>query len=224
MKQRSKKFYLLILMLFSISLSGCGDDCGGSGGVDQATFEKAILSECGTKGNGGCYGTMELGYAGGLCQGDAYLSWIEPTTGSPGAIYAEPMTETLCKDLKGKWYTVETLTKKGSSQAADSALLNNACAATVSSSLTGLVAHIPIFTYNGSNFWADIKYNLTASTLSLLDFGIVTDASPYSNCKASTLTTNLKLHVPAVIFNEVSYWATLQYNGYSFTPIEGGKN
>lgn len=230
MKKRSKKFYLLILILCSISLSGCGDGCSGSGGsgVDQATLEKAVLSECGNKGKGGCYGTqadlLGQGYSGGLCEGDAYLRWIEPTTGSPGAIYAEPMTETLCKNLSGKWYTVEVLTKKGPSQAADSALLNNACAANVSSNLTGLVAHIPIFTYNGSNYWADFKYNLNDSTVTISKTGEVSDLSPYSACTASKLSSDLKLHVPAIIFNGASYRVTLQYNGDYFVPIEGGKN
>lgn len=228
MEKRTKKLYLLILMLCSISLSGCGDSCDSntSSGVDQATFEKAILSECGNNGKGGCYGRSDavFGYVGGLCQGDAFLSWIEPTSGTPGAIYAEPMTETLCNQLKGNWYTVEMLTKKGPSQAADSALLNNACAATVSSSLTGLVAHIPIFTYNGSNYWADFKYNLNDSTVTISKTGEVSDLSPYSACTASRLSSDLKLHVPAVIFNGASYRVTLQYNGASFVPIEGGKN
>lgn len=224
MKQRSKKLYLLILMLCSISLSGCGDSCdSGSGSVNQATVEKLILSECGKNGKGGCYGSMEYGYAGGLCQGDPYMRWIEPTSGSPGAIYAEPMTETLCKSsvIQGNWYTAEQLTTKKSSPAADSSLMTNACAATVSS---GLVAHIPIITYSGSDYWADLKYNLNNSTLTLSDAGRVSDVSPYSNCTASTLSPDLKLHVPVVIFNGVSYWATLQYNGAYLTPIEGGKN
>lgn len=171
---------------------------------------------------------------------DPASSWQCSDNLSAQQCYSVPLQKTFyisnttCSDIAklaynvaSRWYLygpiklTEPLARDEASMISDSSLINNACAATVSSSF---VAHIPIFTYSGSNYWADIKYNLNSSTLTVSDTGIVSDMRPYSNCTASTLSQDLKLHVPAIIFNGDSYWVTLQYSESFFAPIEGGKN
>ncbi|MBF0566868.1 MAG: hypothetical protein HQK89_16710, partial [Nitrospirae bacterium] len=101
----------------------------------------------------------------------------------------------------------------------------NNCAASVSSSAsTSLVVHIPVITYNGSNFWADLQYHSAGSTLTVVNAGIVSDASPFNNCTASTLTSDFKLHIPVIIINGVSYRLDLQYNGSAFEITGIGTN
>lgn len=99
----------------------------------------------------------------------------------------------------------------------------NNCAASVSSSL---VVHIPIVTYGGSNYWADLQYNSADSTLSVSNAGLISNASSYSSCmaSASTLSSDLKLHIPVVILNGLSYWIDLQYVNSVFVITGSGAN
>lgn len=95
------------------------------------------------------------------------------------------------------------------------------CAASVSPSLA---MHLPITTYNGSNYWVDLQYNSADATLVLTNAGIVNDARPYSNCAASSLSSDFLLHVPDVWLDGGSYWAYLQYNGSGFVFTVFGQN
>lgn len=97
----------------------------------------------------------------------------------------------------------------------------NNCAASVSSSLA---MDIPIITFSNSNYWASLQFNPSDSTLSLANAGIISDASPYSNCTASTLSSDFTLHVPVLTYNGASYWIDLKYNGSTFVVAGGGLN
>lgn len=97
----------------------------------------------------------------------------------------------------------------------------NNCAVSVSSSL---VVHIPIVAYSGSNYWADLQYNSNDSTLTLTGAGTVSDVSFYSNCTASTLSSDFKLHIPALLLGNNSYWIDLQYGSSGFVITGGGPN
>lgn len=97
----------------------------------------------------------------------------------------------------------------------------NNCAASVSASL---VVHIPIITYSGSNYLADLQYNSGDSTLSVSNAGTVSDMSPYSNCVAPSITSDFKLHIPVIILNSISYWVDLQYSNSVFVITGYGQN
>lgn len=97
----------------------------------------------------------------------------------------------------------------------------NNCTATVSSSL---VVHIPIVTYSGYNFWVDLQYNSNDSTLTFANYGAISDISPYSNCTASTLSSDFKLHIPDLLIGSNSYWLDLQYGSSGFVITGAGKN
>jgi hypothetical protein len=97
----------------------------------------------------------------------------------------------------------------------------NNCAASVSSSLA---VHIPIVTYSGANYLADLQYNSTTGQLTVAGAGAVSDASSYSSCTASTLSSDFKLHIPVVMIGGVSYWLDLQWNCSVFTVAGGGAN
>lgn len=94
-----------------------------------------------------------------------------------------------------------------------SAAAQNNCAASLSASL---VIHLPVVTYGGSNYWADLQYNSSTSTLTLTNAGVVNDMSPYANCTASSLTSGLRLHIPVLVVNNISYLLDFQYNGSAF--------
>ncbi|MBI5639419.1 MAG: endo alpha-1,4 polygalactosaminidase [Nitrospirae bacterium] len=97
----------------------------------------------------------------------------------------------------------------------------NHCVASVSSSL---VVHIPILTYDNSNYWADLQYNSNDSTLTLTGAGAVSDVSFYGNCMASTLSPDFILHVPALLLGYDSYWIDLQYGNSGFVIKGFGQN
>lgn len=88
----------------------------------------------------------------------------------------------------------------------------NACAATYSSSL---LLRIPILTYSGAYYWADLQ-NVGASRFVVRDYGIVTSTSTYSGCTPATLSADWQLHVPAIDYDGVSYRADFQYDGAAF--------
>lgn len=97
----------------------------------------------------------------------------------------------------------------------------NNCAASVSSTL---LVHIPIVTYSNFNYWLDLQYNSGDSTLTVVSYAIVSNLNPYSNCTASTLSSDFKLHIPVLIYNGVSYWADLQYKDSVFVITGSGLN
>lgn len=97
----------------------------------------------------------------------------------------------------------------------------NNCAASVSS---GLVVNVPIITFSNSNYWAALQFNSSDSTFTVSNAGVVSDLAPYSNCTASTLSSDFKLHIPVLTLNGASYWADLQYNGTVFVITGAGQN
>lgn len=102
------------------------------------------------------------------------------------------------------------------------AALNN-CAASVSTSLV-VVVYIPIVAYSGANYWADLRYNSTTGQLTVAGAGAVSDASSYSSCTASTLSSDFQLHIPVLMLSGVSYWADFQYADSIFTLTDAGAN
>jgi uncharacterized protein (TIGR03067 family) len=99
---------------------------------------------------------------------------------------------------------------------------NNSCAATLSSDL-GL--HIPYITYAGNAYWADLAYVTNTLDFSLTNAGLVTDTAPFTGCTPATLSSDLKLHIPVVMFNSDSYWADFQYaHDTIFTLTGAGLN
>lgn len=99
--------------------------------------------------------------------------------------------------------------------------VQNNCAASVSSIN---VVHIPIVTFSGSNYWADLQYDSDNSTLTLTEADAVTDMSSYSSCTASTLSSDFTLHIPVVMIGDVSYWVDLQWSDSAFVVAGGEKN
>lgn len=97
----------------------------------------------------------------------------------------------------------------------------NNCVASVSSSL---VVHVPIVNYSGYNFWVDLQYASSDSTLTFTNCGLINDMTSYSNCTASTLSSDLKLHIPALLLGSSSYWLDLQYGSSGFVITGVGVN
>lgn len=93
------------------------------------------------------------------------------------------------------------------------------CAASVSSNLT---VHIPIITYNGSYYWADLRYRSDVSILTVANTGIVSNTFFYSNCTPSSLTSEGLMNIPTVIFSGLSYWLDLQWNVDAFKIAGAG--
>lgn len=167
-------------------------------------------------------GTVNITASGTGCAWTATstLSWVTITagsgTGSGTASFSVSAnttgaTRTGNITIAGQTFTI---TQTGETQ-------TNNCAATVSSSL---VVHIPILTFSGANYWADLAYNSSNATLTVANAGAVSDTSPYSSCTASTITSDFKLHIPVLMLNGVSYWADLQWNGSAFVITGGGQN
>lgn len=98
--------------------------------------------------------------------------------------------------------------------------LNN-CAAVI---FGNLVLDVPIINYNSQYYWADFRYS-QGTDFTLTNAGIITDTSSYSNCTPSTLSSDLKLLIPAVMYNGISYWADFQHtDGMTFTLSGAGTN
>lgn len=95
------------------------------------------------------------------------------------------------------------------------------CAASVSSNL---VLYVPIVTFGGAYYAADLQYNSNNLTFTLSNANTVGDVSAYSNCTVSTLSAGGTLHVPVVMIGGVSYWADLLWNGSVFTVAAAGQN
>lgn len=95
------------------------------------------------------------------------------------------------------------------------------CVANLSNDLR---LHVPAISYNGQLYWADFQY-AQGNDITLTDAGLVTDTGSYSSCASSALSPDLKLHIPAVIYNGTSYWADFQYSqGAIFTLTDYGAN
>lgn len=86
-----------------------------------------------------------------------------------------------------------------------------------------LSLHAPYITYNGQSYWADFYY-ASGSDFTLYNAGLISDASSYSSCAASTLSAEGKLSLPQVNYNGLPYWADFQYtSGLTFTLTVAGQ-
>ncbi|MBI5640929.1 MAG: hypothetical protein HZA17_10935, partial [Nitrospirae bacterium] len=101
---------------------------------------------------------------------------------------------------------------------------SNNCAAILSNDFSLL--HLPILTYAGYAFWADFTYVPNTLNFNLVNYGLVSDASPFVNCSPSILGSDLSASIPAVTFVGGSYWLNLIYSGQgvTFTVTGAGAN
>lgn len=83
----------------------------------------------------------------------------------------------------------------------------NTCAATLSANLK---LHVPILTYNGQTYAVDFQYS-PESDFTLTSVSALSDPSTFSSCVPSTLTYDFMLHIPVIMYNEVSYKVDLTY-------------
>ena len=101
---------------------------------------------------------------------------------------------------------------------------STSCTATLSGDLN---LHIPIVNFNDNQayYWADFAYVPNTMDFTLTNGGPVSDVTHFSSCAPSTLSTDFKLHIPAVTFGSASYWADLQYTrDLIFTLTGAGQN
>lgn len=95
------------------------------------------------------------------------------------------------------------------------------CPATVS---PDLIVYMPMVTFGSYNFWLYLTYNAADSALALTNYNLISNAAQYSSCTASTLSSDLKLHIPVLMLGSVSYWVDLQWNGSAFAITGAGAN
>lgn len=97
---------------------------------------------------------------------------------------------------------------------------DNKCMASLSSSL---VMNIPVVAFKEWNLWLNLQYNAATSSLTVAGLDVVSNTAPYSNCAASTLSPDLRLHIPVLMIGADSYWLDLQYQQSSSAfAITGG--
>jgi hypothetical protein len=83
---------------------------------------------------------------------------------------------------------------------------------------------VPILTFNNQAFWVDFSY-VPPLDFALTNAGAVADTTPYSGCAPSTLSADLKVHIPSVMFQGSSYWLDLTYaQGVTLTVAGAGAN
>jgi hypothetical protein len=102
--------------------------------------------------------------------------------------------------------------------------LSGNCAATLSGDMSLL--HIPVLTYSGHAYWADLTNSADARGFTVTNVGIISDIGPFISCTPASLTGDLKVHIPAVIFDGLSYWADGIYDGHTklLQVTASGKN
>lgn len=99
---------------------------------------------------------------------------------------------------------------------------SDSCAATVSSDFK---VHVPIVVYNGNSYSADFQWDGGLSVI-LTNLTQLNDISPFGSCTPATVSSDLILHVPVIMYNGISYWANVQCNtkGLPFEVIGVGRN
>lgn len=151
---------------------------------------------------------------------DSNIKWSSDLSGQLGT-----GSKVLAKSLTAGNHTITvTATNSSGQTAADNirvSVIDNKCMATISSSL---VVSIPIVTFSGLNYWVSLQYNAANSNLTLVTGGALSDVTPYGSCAASTLSSDLKLHIPVLMLSGSSYWLDLQYNGSAFNITGFGAN
>ena len=78
-----------------------------------------------------------------------------------------------------------------------------------------LALHIPYLTYSGLTLWADLAYDYIQAYSKLIIFkyvnlGIITN--PSLSCTAATLSSDLTVHIPDILYGTTHLWADLTYN------------
>lgn len=88
--------------------------------------------------------------------------------------------------------------------------LSGNCTTTLS---PDLVLHVPIINFNGSYHWCDAACEVTAESTVLCRVSDYGEANPsdYADCEHSTLSTGLKMHIAAGVYNNISYDADFEY-------------
>jgi hypothetical protein len=93
------------------------------------------------------------------------------------------------------------------------------CTATLSSDM---LLHVPIITFSGKTYRADFQYVVNTMDFEIKNVELVENTSSFSDCEPATLSSALKLFIPLVSFNGVSYWVYLVYShDLLFTLTEG---
>lgn len=93
----------------------------------------------------------------------------------------------------------------------DSALnASGSCAAILSSDFQFL--YVPVVNFGGTNYWASLQYMPTSDGMiwaALINAGLAT----LTNCSnpASLLANSNRIHVPAINYGGLSYWADFEY-------------
>jgi hypothetical protein len=99
-------------------------------------------------------------------------------------------------------------------------LLLNDCSATLSNDLS---LHVPIAIYDGYPFALDFQWNGAEETL--ISAPLLTDTSAFSSCAPATISLDLDIHIPVVMYSGVSYWLDLQDDqDLNFIATEAGAN
>lgn len=83
----------------------------------------------------------------------------------------------------------------------------NNCAATLNPDLS---VHLPIATYHGMAFSLDFQYEGGTGVV-LTNLESLDDTTAFAGCEAATMSDNLVLHIPVMMYSGVSYWVDLQY-------------
>jgi hypothetical protein len=95
---------------------------------------------------------------------------------------------------------------------------NGNCVATLSSDLQ---FHVPVVSFQGQPYWADFQVSPDTLEIQLTNYGLLTDISPFANCRPALLSPELTLHIPTILFDGVSYLADFQYSHDSFLTLIG---
>ncbi len=94
------------------------------------------------------------------------------------------------------------------------------CAATLSNDLS---LHVPIAIYSGQPYSADFQW--TGGTAVILNSVTpLSDPSSFNNCTPASVASDLSIHIPVVLYNNISYWIDLQYShDLTFTLTGAGQ-
>ena len=103
-----------------------------------------------------------------------------------------------------------------------SQFLSGYCTASLSSDMSLL--YIPIFTFKGQSFWAELSNIPGTRDFVVSSMSVVSDMNSFADCTPSTLTNDLKVHIPSLIFNHVSYRADGIYDQGIVRATSVGRN
>lgn len=103
-----------------------------------------------------------------------------------------------------------------------SGLAGDNCSATLSEDLS---LHIPVLSFMGQFFLADFSHIPDTPDFGLAGAGVLSETGPFDGCAPATLSSDLELHIPALIFEGKSYWMDMIYSGGVIFSVTGaGEN